>query len=101
MKENKPVDISKLLKDTDSLYKVVRAASKRAKDLTLGEKHLLDTTVSKNCATIALHELAAKKIKIVTEEEAAAAAKEEQEKKKANIFKDDVPKNESKEVKKK
>lgn len=55
----------------DSIYKVVRAAALRAKELNMGGKTLLDKPTSKNYATIALQEIVEDKIKIMRKEEVA------------------------------
>lgn len=59
-----------LIEKTDNIYKVVRVAAMRAKELNLGGKTLLDKPTSKNYATIALQEIVADKIKIMEKQEA-------------------------------
>ena len=59
------VSMQALKGKADNIYKVVRAASLRAKELNLGGKTLLDKPTSKNYATIALQEIVEGKIKIM------------------------------------
>ena len=59
-----------LIEKTDNIYKVVRVAALRAKELNMGGKTLLDKPTSKNYATIALQEIVEDKLKIMKKEEA-------------------------------
>jgi len=64
------ISMQALIEKSDNIYKVVRVAAKRAKELNLGGKSLLDKPISKNYATIALQEIVEGKIKIVEKSEA-------------------------------
>ena len=67
--ENK-ISMQALIEKTDNIYKVVRVAALRAKELNMGGKTLLDKPTSKNYATIALQEIVEDKLKIMKKEEA-------------------------------
>ena len=64
------ISMQELISKSDNIYKIVRAAAVRAKDLNLGGKSFLDKPTSKNYATIALQEIVAGRVKIVDKEEA-------------------------------
>jgi len=64
------ISMQALIEKTDNIYKVVRVAALRAKELNLGGKTLLDKPTSKNYATIALQEIVEDKLKIMKKEEA-------------------------------
>ena len=65
----KKISRQSLLKKTDNVYKLVRAAAMRTKKLNLGSNSYLDKLTSKNYSTIALQEIAEDKIKIVRKSE--------------------------------
>ena len=67
--ENK-ISMQALIEKTDNIYKVVRVAALRAKELNMGGRTLLDKPTSKNYATIALQEIVEDKLKIMKKEEA-------------------------------
>jgi DNA-directed RNA polymerase omega subunit len=64
------VSMQALIEKTDNIYKLVRVAAMRAKELNMGGKSLLDKVGSKNYSTIALQEIIAGKIKIMEKSEA-------------------------------
>ncbi|MCK5707369.1 MAG: DNA-directed RNA polymerase subunit omega [Candidatus Aureabacteria bacterium] len=85
------ISMQALIGKTDNIYKVVRVASLRAKELNMGGKSLLDKPTSKNYATIALQEIIADKIHVVKKSEVLEQQdnNETQQDKVKNIFKDD------------
>ena len=64
------VSMQALVEKADNIYKVVRVAALRAKELNLGGKTLIDKPTSKNYATIALQEIVEDKLKIMEKKEA-------------------------------
>ena len=90
------ISMQSLIEKTDNIYKLVRLVSKRAKELNLGSKPLLEKPASKNYATIALQEIIADKLKIVKKSDIETEPEEVKDPI-AQIFKDDVPEKQDKE----
>ena len=56
------VGIDKLVKSTDSVFKLAVLAAKRAQELSRGSNKLVEASLTTKCTTIALQEIVQNKI---------------------------------------